>query len=82
MSSLRSSLQDYLATRRAAGFALRNTATTLNRFVAFAEQQGAERITTQLALGWAQRADVQPAWRAQRVGMVLSFSATRRAGAW
>ncbi len=74
MSSLRKSLEEYLATRRAAGFALCNTATTLNRFVAFAEQQGAELITTQLALGWAQRADVQPAWRARRLDMVRLFA--------
>ncbi len=74
MNSLRKSLEGYLLTRRAAGFALRGTATTLNRFITFAEQQGAELITTQLALGWAQRADVEPAWRAQRLDMVRLFA--------
>ncbi len=75
MSSLRTSLEEYLATRRAAGFTLRDTATALLRFVAFAEQQGAELITTQLALEWAQQAaDAQPAWRARRLGMVRLFA--------
>ena len=71
MSSLRRSLEAYLATRRAAGFALGDTETALRGFVAFAEQQGAEWITTRLALEWAQQpAAAQPAWRARRLGMV------------
>ncbi len=75
MSSLRTSLEEYLATRRAAGFLLRDTETALNRFVAFAEQQKAELITTQLALTWAQQpANAQPAWRAKRLGMVRLFA--------
>ncbi len=75
MSSLRESLKQYLATRRAAGFALRNTATALNRFVAFAEQQGVEFVTTQLALQWAQQsADAQAAWQAQQLDMVRLFA--------
>ena len=75
MSSLRQSLEEYLAMRRAAGFALRLTATALNGFVAFAEQQGAELLTTQLALQWAQLpVAAQPAWRACRLDMVRLFA--------
>ena len=75
MSPLRDSLEQYLATRRAAGYALRDTATALSRFVTFAEQQGAEFITTPLALQWAQQpADAQPAWRARRLDMVRLFA--------
>ncbi len=75
MSSLRRSLEEYLATRRTAGFALRDTETALNRFVAFAKQQEAELITTQLALQWAQQStDAQPAWRARQLGMVRLFA--------
>ncbi len=75
MSSLRTSLEQYLATRRAAGFLLRDTETALNRFVAFAEQRKTELITTQLALTWAQQpANAQPAWRAKRLGMVRLFA--------
>ncbi len=75
MSSLRRSLKEYLAVRRAAGFALRDTETALKGFVVFAEQQGTELITTQLALQWAQQpAAAQPAWRAQRLGMVRLFA--------
>ena len=40
MSSLQRSLEEYLATRRAAGFALRDTETALNGFVGFAEEVG------------------------------------------
>ena len=75
MTSLQESLEQYLATRRAAGFKLRDTETALRRFVAFAEQQGAQRITTQLALEWAQQpAAAQPAWWARRLGMVRRFA--------
>lgn len=74
MSSLQEALEEYLATRRAAGFALRNTARALKRFVAFAEQQGAEILTTQLALQWAQQADAQSAWRAKRLDMARLFA--------
>jgi len=75
MSPLQKSLEDYLATRRAAGFKLHDTATALKRFVAFAEQQGAELITTRLALQWAQQpADAQPGWWARRLGMVRLFA--------
>ncbi len=75
MSVLRRALEEYLATRRAAGFALHKTATVLNGFVAFADQQKAERITTQLALQWArQPANAQPAWKARRLNMVRLFA--------
>jgi integrase/recombinase XerD len=75
MSSLRKSLEEYLATRRAAGFALHDTATALNGFVAFAEQQGDELVTTRLALEWAQLpADAQPGWWTRRLGMVRLFA--------
>lgn len=75
MRSLQESLEEYLAMRRAAGFALRDTAPALSRFVAFAEQQGAELITTQLALEWAQQpVAAQPAWRAKCLDMVRLFA--------
>ncbi len=75
MSPLRTSLEEYLTLRKAAGFALRDTATALNGFVTFAEQQGAEIISTQLALRWAQQpVNVQPAWKARRLDMVRLFA--------
>lgn len=75
MSSLRKSLEEYLAIRRAAGFALRSTARILNRFVAFAEQQRTEVVTTQLALQWAQQpVHAQPAWRACQLNTVRLFA--------
>ncbi len=75
MSPLRKSLEEYLATRRAAGFALREGAVALNHFVAFAEQQEAEFLTTQLALQWAQLpANAQPGWWARRLNTVRLFA--------
>ncbi len=75
MSPLRKSLEEYLATRRAAGFALHETAIALNHFVAFAEQQEAEFVTTQLALQWAQQpVNAQPVYRARRLNMVRLFA--------
>lgn len=75
MSPLRQSLEQYLAVRRAAGFALRVTATALRGFVAFAEHQGAEILTTPLALQWAQQpTEAHPAWRARRLDMVRLFA--------
>ena len=75
MSLLRKSLEEYLAIRRAAGFALRDTARILNRFVAFAEQHRTEVVTTQLALQWAQQpVHAQPAWRARRLNTVRLFA--------
>ena len=75
MRSLQNSLEEYLAMRRAVGFALHDTATALRSFVAFAEQEGAEFVTMQLALQWAQQpADAQPNWRARRLDMVRLFA--------
>jgi hypothetical protein len=52
MSALRDSAQEYLAVRRALGARLHRTATDLHRFVDFLEREGADFVTTQLALRW------------------------------
>jgi len=75
MSPLQKALEEYLAMRRAVGFALHDTETALKSFVAFVEQEGSELLTTQLALQWAQQpVDAQPAWRARRLEMVRLFA--------
>ena len=75
MSQIRESLEEYLTTRRAAGFKMHTTATTLDQFVSYAETQGAEFVTTPLALEWALLpADAQPIWRASRLDMVRLFA--------
>lgn len=80
MNELREALEEYLATRRALGFELGQTGSNLHRFVDFAEQEGAEFITRNLALRWArQPAAAQPAWWARRLGMVRLFARYRSA---
>jgi integrase len=80
MSPLRIALEDYLALRRSLGFRLRLAGRLLERFVEFAENQGAELITCDLALQWATApADVQPAQWANRLGMVRRFAQYHRA---
>lgn len=80
MSELQADLDEYLAVRRALGVKLRLAGRLLQRFVNFAEQEGATVITTDLALRWAtQPADVQPAQWANRLGMVRRFAQYRRA---
>jgi hypothetical protein len=53
MSALRAALEEYLAVRRALGFKLRLSGRLLQRFVDFADREGATVITTELALRWA-----------------------------
>ncbi len=75
MSSLRITLNEYLALRRSLGFKLRLAGRLLERFVDFADSQGAAFITCELALQWAtEPADVQPAQWSNRLGMVRRFA--------
>ena len=80
MSELHAALEEYLSVRRALGVKLRLPGRLLERFVDFAEREGAAVITTDLALRWAtQPADVQPAQWANRLGMVRRFAQYRSA---
>ena len=80
MSPLRTALDEYLALRRSLGFKLRLAGHLLERFVEFADRQGTEFITCELALQWAtEPADVQPAQWANRLGMVRRFTQYHRA---
>jgi integrase len=75
MSSLRDSLIQYVAIRRALGTQLREPAVTLGYFVEFLEREGAEFITTALALRWAMEPErVQRATWARRLTMVRRFA--------
>jgi integrase len=72
---LRIALNDYLAVRRALGHQLRLPGRLLRRFVEFAEQEGADYITTELALRWAtQPTQAQPSQWANRLAMVRRFA--------
>ncbi len=53
MSKLQAALQEYLAVHRALGYKLRLPGRLLQRFVDFADRQGAAHITSELALAWA-----------------------------
>lgn len=75
MSALHNALSDYLAMRRALGTQLAWPESSLRRFVDFVEGEGAEFITSELALRWAtQSAGVQRATLARRLGIVRGFA--------
>lgn len=80
MSELQAMLQQYLAVHRALGVKLRLAGSLLQRFVEFAEREGATHITPELAVQWAtQPAGAQPAQWANRLGMVRRFAQHCRA---
>jgi integrase len=75
MSSLHDALTDYLATRRALGTQLKWPESSLRKFVDFVETEGAQFISTELAVRWAiQPARVQPATHARRLAIVRGFA--------
>jgi integrase/recombinase XerD len=75
MSGLQERLADYLGVRRGLGYQLREPDRCLRNFVAFAERDGADYITTQLALRWVKQSEqAQPATWAARLGMVRRFA--------
>jgi integrase len=76
MSTIRDALTQYITVRRALGTQLREPAVTLGHFVEFLEREGAEFITTNLAIRWAQEPQhAQRATWARRLTMVRRFAA-------
>lgn len=75
MIPLRSALADYLAMRRSLGYKLRRTEKLLFQFVEYAEANGADRVTTDLALNWARLpADGAVSWWSSRLTVVRKFA--------
>jgi site-specific recombinase XerD len=75
MIAMRDALVQYVALRRALGTQLQEPAMTLVHFVEFLEREGAEFITSELALRWAMEPKcVQRATWARRLGMVRRFA--------
>src|SRR5947209_16677234 len=75
MIAMHDALVQYVALRRALGTQLQEPAMTLVKFVDFLERQGAEFITSELALRWAMEPKVvQRATWARRLGMVRRFA--------
>lgn len=77
MSALREALNEYVAVRRALGTQLHEPAITLGHFVEFLEREGAQFITTALALRWAKEPE-----RVQRATWARRFSMVRRFAVW
>jgi integrase len=75
MSVLQEALGDYLGIRRRLGFEMPQDGRLLEGFVGFLERAGAQRITTELALGWArQPVRAHPhRWR-HRLSVVRGFA--------
>lgn len=75
MNRLKAALQDYLTIRRTLGFHLKLQGWLLARFVDYAEQVGAETVTTDLAVAWAtQPANRSPVWWTCRLQAVRGFA--------
>ena len=75
MTRLGKSLGDYLKMRRGLGFELRAAGIGLLDFAAFMERKRAPRITTKLALEWAQKPKtVLPSEWARRLSFVRGFA--------
>ncbi len=66
---------DYLATRRALGYKLRQQGQLLTDFVAHLNVIGAEHLTTSVAVDWARRpADADPVWWSQKLDVIRGFA--------
>jgi len=74
MKSLKIHLEDYLKLRRQLGYKMETAGYLLRNFVGFAEQEGANFITTKLAVRWAAKPDVKLVQRGARLGMVRRFA--------
>lgn len=79
MTGLDVALQEYLLTRRAAGFGLQRSEKLLGQFLEYCHQVGSTTITTEVAVAWAAMpAHASPGWRGQRLRAVRRFAAWRQ----
>jgi integrase len=80
MNTLRNAVNEYLETRRALGYQLREDGVDLPSFVSFLEQHGENHITTKLALEWSQlSSSPKLAGWIKRLGIVRTFARYRSA---
>jgi integrase len=76
MTTMREGVVEYLALRRSLGFSLRKVEWMLGQFLRYAEVEGAEFITTDLAVRWARvPAQSQTATWSARLSAVRLFAA-------
>lgn len=73
MSTMLTSLEQYLALRRSLGFKLSSQESRLRKFVAYAKSRGQDHITAKLAVEWAQHQCGPRTW-SSRLSTVRSFS--------
>jgi len=75
MNTLRQELANYLGLRRSLGYRLQRTEKLLNQFLDYLDQNDASRVTSELALQWAQLPSAaDPVWWAARLGVVRGFA--------
>jgi integrase/recombinase XerD len=74
MSSLRRSLAEYLALRRALGYGLAEAERLLGQFLDYMQEHSAETITTEHALAWATLPHRGDAWHSLRMQAVRGFA--------
>jgi integrase len=74
MSSLRSSLEEYLAVRRAVGYKLLTAERLLSQFLDYLEEHGEARITIEHALAWATLPGGHAGYHAHRWQTVRRFA--------
>lgn len=75
MSDLSAAVDSYLGMRRALGFKLVDAGSLLPDFVGYLHANGAEHVSTELALAWAtQPVNTSPIWWRQRLGFVRGFA--------
>lgn len=75
MSRWDAAIEDYLALRHGLGFTLKGARPLLRDFTDFLDRNGAETITTDLAVAWATTpSGVNPIWWRQRLGTVREFA--------
>jgi integrase/recombinase XerD len=78
MNNLRDDIVDYLDLRRSLGFKLKEGRAAAPGFAAFMERRGAARITSRLALAWAQQpVSTDSNYLAGRLRAVRSFARYR-----
>lgn len=76
MSALTRSVENYLAMRRAVGYALPQEGRLLTDFITYLESRGATHVTIEAALEWATApAQASPTWWAKRLAVVRGFAA-------
>jgi integrase/recombinase XerD len=75
MKALRDHLARYLKLRRQLGYKLKEAEYLLRSFTTLAEEEGAEFITTKLALRWAAQPHLKPAQSGSRLSTLRRFAA-------